>query len=199
MNYKIVPLALLNNDQINQLARLHYTVMDSLLSDLGLPLVERYYQIARADASVIGICALGADGHPLGWAVGSPNPNQVNRRMSEARVWFIVQMVRAVVTRPSSILQLVASARTSSLQMKAGAVELTYIGVDESARKQGVGRALLNSFIEAAREKKFTSVALSVEAENTDAIALYTHTGFKITHSFTEGRFNRHRMELTLQ
>ena len=68
MNYKIVPLSHLNNDHIKELARLHRRVMHSLLTDLGLPFVERYYQIARADSSVIGVCVLNADGNPLGRA-----------------------------------------------------------------------------------------------------------------------------------
>lgn len=199
MKYKIIPISQLDDEQIKRLARLHHNVMHSLLTDLGLPFVERYYQIACADSSVIGVCAVDEDVNPLGWAVGSPKPNQVNRRMREAWGWFLIQMMRVLFTNPKLIPQLIASARTSSIEMKEGAVELTYIGVDESARKQGLGRALLDAFIESAREKKFASVELSVEAENTDAIALYTKEGFKISRSFTEGRFNRHRMELTLQ
>jgi ribosomal protein S18 acetylase RimI-like enzyme len=76
---------------------------------------------------------------------------------------------------------------------------LTYIGVDPSARKQGLGRALLSEFIESARGRKFSTVELSVEADNADAIALYTKTGFEIIASFKEGAFDRHRMELKLR
>ncbi len=196
MNYKIIPLSHLNEEQIKGLARLHQLVMHSLLTDLGLPFVERYYRIAGSDPSVIGVCAVDDRGNPLGWAVGSPNPNQVNRRMSEAGVWFIVQMVRVVITRPRSIGQLVASARASAVEMRAGAVELTYIGVAATLRKHGLGRALLNAFVEEAREKEFSSVELSVEVENAAAIAMYTQAGFEIVASFREGAFDRHRMEL---
>lgn len=198
MDHNLILLSRLNDDQIEQLARLHHRVMHSLLTDLGLPFVERYYQIARADSSVIGVCAVEDGGNPLGWAIGSPKPNQVTRRMSEAPLWFIVQMLRASIARPKMILQLAASARSLSVEMKEGAVELTYIGVDESARKQGLGQALLNAFVETAREKKFSSVELSVEADNADAIALYTKAGFEIAASFKEGAFDRHRMELKL-
>ncbi len=198
MNFKIISLSYLNDNRINQLARLHHKEMESLLSDLGLPFVERYYQTARADSSVIGACALGVAGNPLGWGIGSPRPNQVNRRMREAWGWFIVQMLRVLLTNPKLIWQVFVSSQTSSIAMKAGAVELTYIGVDSSARKQGLGSELLSAFIEAAREKKFRTVELSVDADNTAAIALYTRAGFETIASFKEGRFNRHRMELIL-
>ena len=198
MNHKIISLSRLNDNQINQLARLHHRVMHSLLSDLGLPFVERYYQIACADSSVVGVCAVNKGGNPLGWAVGSSKPNQVNGRMREAWGWFFIQMIRVLFTNPKLISQIFISARSSSVAMKEGAIELAYIGVDSSARKQGLGRALLNAFIEMVREKKYSSVELSVEAENVDAIALYTKAGFEIVHSFKEGRFHRHRMELIL-
>lgn len=198
MNHKLIPLSPLNDDQIKGLARLHHRVMHSLLTDLGLPFVEKYYQIACNDPSVTGMCAVDNGGNPLGWAVGSPTPNQVARRMREAWMWFIIQMLRVSLTRPTLIRQLVASARSSSVEMNEGAIELTYIGVDASVRKQGLGHALLSAFIEAARAKNFSTVELSVEAANADAIALYTKAGFAIIASFKEGAFDRHRMELKL-
>ncbi len=199
MNYSMIALAQLNADQTEKLAFLHHRALHSLLADLGAPFLERYYQLARADSSVIGMCALGAEGNPLGWAVGSPQPGQVARRMSEARGWFIIQLLRVLVANPKTIWQAVVSSRSASVAMKPGAVELTYIGVDESARKKGLGRDLLGAFIEAARERGFSSVELSVEAKNAAAIALYTRAGFRVMHSHTEGAFNRHRMELILK
>ena len=199
MNYTLFSLSKLNPGQTRQLARLHQRAMHSLLTDLGLPLIEQYYQIARADASVIGLCALGADGNPLGWAIGSPNPNQFNGRLREAPGWFALLMLRALFMNPKLIWQILVSARSMSVAMKKGAVELTYIGVDSSVRKQGLGRELLRAFIEAAREKKYKSIELSVEADNSAAIAMYTRAGFIVIASFKEGAFNRYRMELIFQ
>ena len=198
MNYSMIALTQLNADQTEKLAFLHHRALHSLLADLGAPFLERYYQLARADSSVIGMCALGAEGNPLGWAVGSPQPGQVARRMSEARGWFIIHMARVLFANPKAIWQVVVSSRSASVTMSPGAIELTYFGVDESARKKGLGRELLNAFIEAARGKGFTSVELSVEAGNAAAIALYTWAGFRVARSYTEGAFDRHRMELML-
>lgn len=199
MGYEIVPVSRLNRQQIAGLAGLHRRVMHSLLSDLGLPMVERYYQIACADSSVVGVSALDAEGISRGWAVGSSNPNLLNGRLREARAWFVIHMMRILITRPATLLQALVSARASSMPMKRGAVELTYIGVDEAARGRGLGHELLRAFLDEARRRGFTSVELSVEAGNLSAIALYTGAGFQIVSSFREGAFNRHRMELILE
>ncbi|HEY62945.1 MAG TPA: GNAT family N-acetyltransferase [Caldilineae bacterium] len=47
-------------------------------------------------------------------------------------------------------------------------------------RRRGVGRAILNSLIQAAREREATSVTLEVLTENEPAISLYRSTGFHI-------------------
>ena len=82
--------------------------------------------------------------------------------------------------------------------MKSGAIELTYIGVAPNQRNKGLGRKLLDAFIEASGLAGHRSIILSVETENAPAIALYERSGFKITQSFSEGRYKRHRMELVL-
>jgi len=198
MNHEIISITQLNADQINALAKLHHEVMHSLLTDLGLPFLERYYQIAGGDSSVIGFCAMSEMGSPLGWAIGSPRPDQLNRRLREAPLWFASQMLRVLLNRPRLIWQLLISAQSASAQLADGSIELTYIGVDHSARQQGLGRELLNIFIQAAHDSKYRSVTLSVEAENERAIALYTKAGFRAINSFTEGSFKRLRMELKL-
>jgi ribosomal protein S18 acetylase RimI-like enzyme len=199
MDDTILPFSRLTDDQVRDLARLHHRAMHSLLTDLGLPFLEHYYHLARADSSVVGVCAVGAGGSLSGWAVGSPQPSQLNGRLTEAKGWFVVQILRVLFTNPKAIWQASISSRSASVPMKEGALELTYIGVDKSARRRGLGRELLNAFIEVAREKKFTFIELSVEADNAAAIAMYTRAGFRIARSFKEGAFDRHRMELMVR
>jgi ribosomal protein S18 acetylase RimI-like enzyme len=198
MNCRIVPVTQLTEHQILELALLHQAIMHSLLSELGLPVVERYYQFAAKDSTVLGFCALSESGQLLGWAIGSPRPDQLNGRLREAPLWFISQMTHVLITRPRLMGQLWAAMRTVSAPIPAGGIELTYLGVEHSARKQGVGREILQAFLRAARDAKYHLVVLSMEVENLDAIALYTRAGFAITGTFTEGSFHRHRMELTL-
>jgi len=204
MEFTLTPLSQLDPAGLEHLAGLHRSVMHTLLSELGLPVVRRYYEACQGDPAVIGLCALsyasssegtGANGEIVGWAVGSPHPDQLNARLRQPPVWFAGQMLRLALTHPGVLRQLAASALTSSSQMEAGALELTYIGVASSARGQGMGRELLAAFVVAGRSAGYRSIVLSVETDNPAAIALYTKAGFKITRSFAEGRYQRHRMQ----
>lgn len=197
MEYRIIPIQKLNDKQIAEVAKLHHAVLHSLLSELGMKFVERYYQIIRDDEAVIGFCGLSDDGLPLGWVVGSSKPEQVNGQMREPLIWFVPQMMRVLLNRPKLIWQLIASLRSSSFELKDDCIELVYLGVAPSARGQGLGKTLMDAFVQASA-KQYRCVTLSVEEENTDAIRLYTKVGCKITDTVAEGKFKRHRMELNI-
>lgn len=197
MQYISIPQ--LESSTLYDLATLHCTVMHTLLSELGLPVVRRYYEICQRDESVVGICAMD-DGKCLGWAVGSPAPEQVNAQLRTPLGWFAGQMLTLAVTRPAALMQLAQSVLSASdaNALRPGQIELTYIGVAEFARGRGLGKGLLTGFLEASHAAGYASAALSVETDNPAAIALYTNGGFHITKTFREGRFERHRMEIVL-
>ena len=201
MDIELIPLSQLNETHVRQLAKLHHEVIHTLLSDLGLPIVLRYYQIARSDTSVISICAINSSNEILGWAMGSPHPDRINSRLRTPFVWFVIQMLRLFFTRPLVLWQLISSVLSLSSQqgMDKGSIELTYIGVALSQRGQGLGKVLLKEFIEAAKEKGCQSVVLSVETDNEPAIALYEVSGFRTIKTYSEGSYQRHRMELVLE
>ena len=200
MEYRLIELSQLKDHDIKRLAVLHHSVMHTLLSDLGLPVVWRYYQLAKADSKVIGFCAISAFDEVLGWVMGSPHPDKINAQLRSPLGWFLLQMFRLTMTRPVVLWQLISSVLSTSSQaeIKKEEVELTYIGVSSTQRGKGLGKTLLNAFIEASRANGYQSVVLSVEKENLPAITLYERTGFKIVKTFSEGRYQRHRMELNL-
>jgi len=140
---------------------------------------------------------LAEDGSPLGWVVGTSEPDQVNSRLREPFSLFIPQMLRVLFTHPALIWQLVLSSRSASFEMKPDCIELVYLGVAVSARGRGLGRKLMDVFVQACAED-YRCVSLSVEEENTDAIRLYTKAGYKIMETIVEGRYKRHRMELNI-
>ncbi|MGC1378674.1 MAG: N-acetyltransferase [Anaerolineales bacterium] len=198
MNFTITPIAQLDPAGLARLAALHQPVMRTLLSDLGLPVVQRYYEVCQQDPSVVGFCAISTNGEALGWAVGCSHPDEINARLRAPLAWFAGQMLRLACTRPAVLTQLAQSVLSASDAnvIQPGQIELTYIGVAPSARGQGLGKALLAAFVDASRIAGYHSVALSVETDNPEAIALYRKAGFKIIKNFQEGRFVRHRMEL---
>src|SRR5687768_2482528 len=136
MDFTLAPISQLNSAHLDHLAALHQSIMHTLLADLGLPVVRRYYEICQSEPSVIGLYAVSPGGEILGWAVGSPQPDALNARLRKPLGWFAGQMLWLAFIRPGVLWQLAASVLSSSSQMEAepGAIELTYIGVAPSAR-----------------------------------------------------------------
>jgi ribosomal protein S18 acetylase RimI-like enzyme len=200
MDVRLVELAKLSDDEIKRLAVLHHSVMHTLLSNLGLPIIQRYYQIAQMDSKVIGLCALSGTDDLLGWAMGSPHPDKINAALRSPLAWFLLQMSRVALIRPPVLWQLISTVLSGSSQaaLRTGEIELTYIGVSSVERGKRVGRKLLHAFIEASRSHGYQSVVLSVETDNSPAISLYEKEGFKVIRTFSEGHYQRHRMELIL-
>lgn len=56
--------------------------------------------------------------------------------------------------------------------------ELYRIGVHPDYRKRGIGRALMEGLLSAAKERAVTDIFLEVRADNAAAIALYRSVGF---------------------
>ena len=199
MNYTLQSIHQLDAPKLRLLAELHLSVMETLLTDLGLSIVARYYEVAAKDENVIGICAINDD-TVLGWVVGSPYPQALNNRLRSPLPWFIVQMLQVVLTHPRILLQLITSARSAGNEfaLGLGELELTYIGVAPEARSQKLGFALLQEFINASRVAGYQKISLSVETENAKAVSLYERNGFRIRKAFTEGNYDRYRMDLEL-
>ncbi len=200
MEYRLIKISQLKEDQIKRLALLHHSAMHTLLSDLGLPFVWRYYQIAQVDPKVICFCAISSSGDVVGWVMGSPHPDRINAQLRSPWIWFAFQMLRITLTRPLALWQLISSVIFSShhADVKDGSIELTYIGVAKHQKRRGLGKTLLSAFIEESRARQYRSVLLSVERENLAAISLYEKAGFQVIATFSESRYRRHRMELTL-
>lgn len=201
MPVTITPLHQLEPNELNQLVILHCEVMHTLLAKLGKSIVQRYYEIAQKDNSVIGLCAVTETGEINAWAMGSVDPTALNSKLRDNPGWFAVQLLIILVTRPLAFWELVLAQMAPSEinRIQPGQIELTYIGVAANVQKQGIGKLILNSFCLAAIEKGYTSIILSVETDNLSAIRLYKSYGFQIIRTFQEGRFQRYRMEYSIK
>jgi len=199
MEYTIRPLCYLDDPLLESVALLHQSVMHLLLNDLGFLMILRYYQIARSDPLVIGFCAISSAGEILGWVVGSPDPYALNARMQKPFSWFLKRMICLAITRPVVFLQVLLSVfYPSQKNLSAHTIELTYMGVAPEVQRAGIGRALLNAFIDASRSSGYYFIELTTETNNLHALALYEKSGFTVKRTFREGRFERYRMERKL-
>ena len=198
MEPTFTPLSELDAAGLERLSALHTSVMQTLLSDLGLAMVRKYYEAAQADPWVLGLCSVTSSREIDGWVMGSPAPSALNAKLRQPLTWFAGQMIQLSLRRPGTMLELLRSLLSASdaNQLSPRQIELTYIGVAPEAQGRGLGKALLKAFSQAAFQAGYVSIALSVETDNPAAIHLYGQHGYKITRTFHEGRFERHRMVL---
>jgi len=197
----LIPLSELPASDLQRIAELHCEVMPTLLTDLGYPVVQRYYEAAGRDAQAIGFAALApVTNEALGWVMGSPHPTELVKRLRQAPLWFVGQVIRAAGKHPGILMQLLrtALAPADANLIRSGEIELTYIGVAVYARGQNLGDTLVRRFLAASSVEGYTRVSLSVEEDNAAAIHLYKKFGFETVKEFREGKFRRLRMSVKL-
>lgn len=64
------------------------------------------------------------------------------------------------------------------LSLAAGEAHIMNICVDPAEQKQGIGQSMVETMVEAARDRKINSIFLEVRPSNTAAISLYNRLGF---------------------
>lgn len=188
------PLAELPQDVVDQVVRLHVDTLDGLLTRLGAWFVRRYYRHAVQDPGRLGFF-VEREGSVGGLVVGSARPDDDFGGLVRPPVSFVGALLRALVARPGLLWQLASSwwGVTGASALADGEIELTYLAVDPSWQGEGVGRALIEAFCEAAAERGHTAVVLSVEEEN-PAVRFYERLSFEVRSRVVEGRFARLRM-----
>jgi|MudIll2142460700_1097286.scaffolds.fasta_scaffold555066_2 GNAT superfamily N-acetyltransferase len=200
MDYTLHPLRQIDPSLLPSLAHLHQKEDHGLLSDLGYPFVFRYFEVVLQDERVIGFYALSDSGELVGYTVGSPEPAALTSQLTREKGWFVRQAARVLFTRPLIFLQLVISGLSIRGQMEneTDAIESIYLTVDSAMRGRGIGRALQQSLIKAAREAGYKRILGSIQLWNKASLAVTTSNGFKVISTFREGFYKRYRVELIL-
>jgi RimJ/RimL family protein N-acetyltransferase len=200
MDYSLHSLRQIDPALLPRLADLHEKEDNGLLAHLGFPFVLRYFEGVAREEHVIGFYALSDAGDLIGYTVGSPEPAALTRKLTRETGWFIRQVARVLFTRPRVFLQLIVSSLSIRGQMEneADAIESVYLTVDPAMRGKGIGRALQQLLIKAARDAGYKRILGSIEVQNEASLAVTTSNGFKVTSTFREGFYKRYRVELIL-
>ena len=181
------------SSDVRTVARLHSSaISEGFLSSLGDRfLIRLYSRILRSPHGFL----LVSDGpsrpeselapHLTGFVAGSPEVGLLYREflLRDGLGVFLSSGVRMARALP----RVVETARYGTRRDLGesdpdGAgepeTELLAMAVDDAARRQGVGTALVNSFMERARTTGSSSARVVVSAHNQSAIALYARAGF---------------------
>jgi ribosomal protein S18 acetylase RimI-like enzyme len=200
MKYTIYNLRDISPQLLPKLAEIHMGD-HGLLSELGYPFVEKYFEIVYHDKQVVAVYAQEDEtGELIGYNIASPEPASLTGQLTNSRTWFIKQIVKASFARPLAIFQLVVSSLSIQTQMKneSDAIESLYLTVSPKYRGKGMGRIIQQGLFKAVREAGYKRIVGSIEVTNQASIAMCLANGFTITKTFREGKYTRHRIEKIL-
>jgi len=197
MDYTLHPLKEIEPSLLPRIAEIQLTDA-GLLSKLGHPFVLRYFENALIDKRAFGFYAQeNTSGEIMGFSLASPEPSALTSQLTQDRKWFIGQIVKIIFTRPHIFLQLIISSITIKGQMENDdhAIECVYFTVDSRFRGQHLGRALQKALIDEGRKLGYKKIFASIETWNQASLKASLANGFKISKTFREGFYHRHRLE----
>ncbi|MBP6177301.1 MAG: GNAT family N-acetyltransferase [Anaerolineales bacterium] len=201
MKYTIHNLRELDPKLLPMLAEIHMGD-HGLLSELGYPFVERYFQIVYASQGVVAVYAQDDEtGELIGYNIAATEPAALTGQLTEDRVWFIKQILKTALTRPLAILQLIISSLTiqnQQNQIEPDSIESLYLTISPNYRGKGMGKTIQQGLFAAVREAGYKRIVGSVEVTNEASLKMCLSNGFTITKTFREGKYTRHRIEKIL-
>lgn len=176
-----------NVDDIPAIAAVHTEAFPGFfLTRLGTGFLRAYYHaVLRFDGGRIYVAA--DDARIVGFVAGFIDPSQFYRTIRRSPWNFAAPLATGLVWRPwlvGSVLArigaVVVRGRRAGGQAKAASrVELSSLAVRPSVRGRGVGRRLVQAFIDSVRGTPATFVSLTTDArENDEVNAFYERFGF---------------------
>jgi len=192
MTFEINPLA---PHHIHQAVQVHLAAFPNFfLSFLGPGFLKEFYNSFTVDSAGIGFVAQDPQTKEVyGVIVGPFNPAGYFKRLLKRRWWaFCMASLTAVLKKPSVISRLFRAVfyrgdapRTESLSL------LSSIAVSPDIQSKGLGRQLVDAFVNEVKKRGGKGVFLTTDAENNDKVnCFYQNRGFVLESSYVtpEGR-----------
>lgn len=184
----------LSSSHIDTVVEIHLRAFPNFfLSFLGPRFLREFYASFLLDPQGMGYTASAPDGHILGVIVGSVDPRGYFKRLLKRRWWaFCLASISAVIRRPSCVTRLfrAASYRGESPSGPTRAL-LSSIAVDPNIQRAGVGKKLVEHWVEEARQRGASGCYLTTDADGNDKVnAFYQGLNWCIesTYATPEGR-----------
>jgi len=201
MDFKIVEL---EDKHICDVVDVHMRAFPGFFTTfLGPGFVKEIHKYYLSDPTEIGFVAEdNQTGEVLGFIVGPMSPNSCFKKLVKKR-WlaFGLASITAVLKRPVIIKRLLRGFfyRGDPPQGSKRAY-LSGVAVCPKAQKKGLGRALVETWVQEVAQRDGTGCYLTTDTENNEAInSFYLKLGWKVESTYTtpEGRvMNRYILDL---
>jgi GNAT superfamily N-acetyltransferase len=163
------------------------------LSFLGPRFLSLFYSGICSASEGIAFVYSNDNGNPVGFVAGTSNPSGFYSRLLK-RKWlqFALASLGSVLKKPS-VLRRVARAVFHPSDNPVGdeVAGLFSVGVLPELQGTGAGKALVNAFLDEARERGCTRVFLTTDREKNEPVnQFYLNLGFVVEREYTtpEGR-----------
>lgn len=198
-----VTVTRLISSDVAAVARLHQAAFPAFfLSRLGTPFLVQFYRGFVDDDTAVTVVARDGAGMISGVVVGTTEPADFFGRLLRSRwLGFASASARAVLRDPRSTSRLLRAVRYrgSGSPGTDGAL-LSSICVDSRVRGSGVGRVLVDAWLQELAERGGGVAFLTTDADGNDAVnRFYASSGWHLSDSFTtrEGRrMNRYTISV---
>ncbi len=189
-----IEIASLSSSAINAVVEIHLNAFPNFfLSFLGSHFLREFYKSFLVDSQGVGYVAYSSDGQIMGVIVGSVDPRGYFHRLLKRRWWaFCMASISAAIRRQSSIPRLCHAVfyRGEPPDGPTRAL-LSSIAVDPTLQRTGVGKKLVQHWLEAVRSRGATGCYLTTDTDaNEKTNAFYQGLGWRIDiiYKTREGR-----------
>jgi ribosomal protein S18 acetylase RimI-like enzyme len=159
------------------------------LTRLGGDFLRRYYGLVLNYHAGIALVNE-RDGVLEGFACGFVDPAEFYALMRRNRRAFVLPTLSALVRQPSlaaKVLYGVQRIQAPASRVDSTCCELSSIAVAPEAARTGLGKALLQAFLEQAWSMNAQYVYLTTDADGNESVnALYRNAGFQQTRRFLQ-------------
>ncbi len=204
MEPMLLTLRAASERDLNAVVRVHQQAFKGfLMTLLGPRFLRGYYQCVLEYALPIFLTAE-HEGQIVGFVAGFVNPPRFYRQLRQRKLSLALAAASYLIWRPHLWRRALNSLRRaenlSSSDDEPTLAELASIGVSPLAQGTGVGRQLVQEFLQQARKQGVQEVVLTTDAHNNDAVnAFYQRLGFTCTRQFyhtPERLMNEYRIRL---
>lgn len=183
---KIVPM---QQHHVPRVVQVHlHSFSGFFLSFLGPRFLSLYYSEACGSPEGINFVCINDAEEPVGFVVGSFNPQGFYSRLLKRRWYrFLLASSAAILRKPLIIARLARAVIYPSRNPFGNDVAgLFSIAVSPQMQASGAGTMLIKAFINASTAKGCKRIVLSTDHYNNDTVnAFYRKLGFRIIRTFT--------------
>jgi ribosomal protein S18 acetylase RimI-like enzyme len=178
---------------VKRVVDIHLQVFEGFfLAFLGPYFLEVFYSAIVDDPTGISLLAYD-DQNMYGFVVGTSNPSGFYLRLIKHKLWkFVIASLQPFFKNPKILPRLLrALLMPNKAALPDGWGLLMSFGVSNEVQNNGVGRLLINAFLEEATQRGLKRVYLTTDEDNNGKVnAFYNKIGFRCENSFItpEGR-----------